>query len=168
LLGLVPGRGHRVIRQRLGPAGTGLARRGMIERDRDTSSPHRELGPPLTGREPHHPQVSRSHDETPLITIRPPRGEELQQHQLHERAYLLLADGEMEISQDSSCFETIKQWRARFAKPSVRKTLMKARLVPRYLKSREFRLAFTSGVSANSICFERELLDHFRLVFEKR
>jgi cyclopropane-fatty-acyl-phospholipid synthase len=63
--------------------------------------------------------------------------------------------------------ETIKQWRARFAQPSLRKTLMKARLVPRYLTSREFRLAFTSGVSANSVCFERELLDHFRIVFEK-
>jgi cyclopropane-fatty-acyl-phospholipid synthase len=63
--------------------------------------------------------------------------------------------------------ETIKQWRARFAQPSLRKTLMKARLVPRYLTSRDFRLAFTSGVSANSVCFERELLDHFRLVFEK-
>jgi cyclopropane-fatty-acyl-phospholipid synthase len=64
--------------------------------------------------------------------------------------------------------ETIKQWRARFAKPSWRKTLLKARLLPRYLTSREFRLAFISGVSANSACFERELLDHFRLVFEKR
>jgi cyclopropane-fatty-acyl-phospholipid synthase len=64
--------------------------------------------------------------------------------------------------------ETIKQWRARFAKRSFRKTLIKARLVPRYLSSREFRLAFTSGVSANSVCFERELLDHFRLVFERR
>ncbi len=63
--------------------------------------------------------------------------------------------------------ETIKQWRARFAQPSWRKRLMKARLVPRYLTSRDFRLAFTSGVSANSVCFERELLDHFRMVFEK-
>ena len=63
--------------------------------------------------------------------------------------------------------ETIKQWRARFAQRSLRKTLMKARLVPRYLTSRDFRLAFTSGVSANSVCFERELLDHYRLVFEK-
>ena len=33
--------------------------------------------------------------------------------------------------------------------------------------SADFRLAFTSGVSANSVCFERELLDHYRLVFEK-
>ena len=63
--------------------------------------------------------------------------------------------------------ETIKQWRARFAEPSLRKTLFKLRLVPRWLTSSDFRLAFTSGVSANSVCFERELLDHFRLVFEK-
>jgi cyclopropane-fatty-acyl-phospholipid synthase len=64
--------------------------------------------------------------------------------------------------------ETIKRWRARFAERSLRKTLLKARLVPRWLTSSEFRLAFTSGVSANSVCFERELLDHFRLTFEKR
>ena len=32
--------------------------------------------------------------------------------------------------------ETIKQWRRRFAEPSLRKTLLKARLVPRYLTSR--------------------------------
>jgi cyclopropane-fatty-acyl-phospholipid synthase len=64
--------------------------------------------------------------------------------------------------------ETIKQWRKRFAEPSLRKTLMKLRLVPRWLTTADFRLAFTSGVSANSVCFERELLDHFRLVFEKR
>ncbi len=63
--------------------------------------------------------------------------------------------------------ETIRQWRARFGAPSLRKTLFKARLVPRWLTSRDFRLAFTSGVSANSVCFERELLDHFRFVFEK-
>ncbi|MGH2887215.1 MAG: SAM-dependent methyltransferase [Solirubrobacteraceae bacterium] len=63
--------------------------------------------------------------------------------------------------------ETIRQWRERFAQPSLRKTLMKLRLLPHWLTSRDFRLAFTSGVSANSVCFERELLDHYRLVFEK-
>ena len=63
--------------------------------------------------------------------------------------------------------ETIRQWRKRFAAPSVRKTLLKLRLLPRWLRSADFRLAFTSGVSANSVCFERELLDHYRLVFEK-
>ena len=63
--------------------------------------------------------------------------------------------------------ETIRQWRSRFAQRSARKALLKLRLVPRWLTSAEFRLAFTSGVSANSVCFERDLLDHYRLVFEK-
>jgi cyclopropane-fatty-acyl-phospholipid synthase len=63
--------------------------------------------------------------------------------------------------------ETIRQWRTRFAAPSARKTLLKLQLLPRWLTSADFRLAFTSGVSANSVCFERELLDHHRLVFEK-
>jgi cyclopropane-fatty-acyl-phospholipid synthase len=64
--------------------------------------------------------------------------------------------------------ETIRQWRARFGAPSVKKTLLKLRLAPRWLTSADFRLAFTSGVSANSVCFERELLEHHRLVLEKR
>jgi cyclopropane-fatty-acyl-phospholipid synthase len=63
--------------------------------------------------------------------------------------------------------ETINQWNARIRAPSIRKTLLKLRLVPRWLTSRRFRLAFTSGVSANQVCFQRELLDHHRLVFEK-
>jgi cyclopropane-fatty-acyl-phospholipid synthase len=63
--------------------------------------------------------------------------------------------------------ETIRQWRSRFAAPSARKTLLKLRLIPRWLTSADFRLAFTSGVSANTACFERQLLDHYRLVFQK-
>jgi cyclopropane-fatty-acyl-phospholipid synthase len=63
--------------------------------------------------------------------------------------------------------ETIRQWRARFAARSTRKTLLKLQLLPRWLTNPDFRRAFTSGVSPNSVCFERELLDHYRLVFEK-
>jgi cyclopropane-fatty-acyl-phospholipid synthase len=63
--------------------------------------------------------------------------------------------------------ETITQWSRRIGAPSVRKNLLKLRLLPRWLRSPEFRYAFTSGVSANKVCFERELLDHFRMVFEK-
>ena len=64
--------------------------------------------------------------------------------------------------------ETIRQWRARFGAPSFKKSLLKLQLAPRWLTSSDFRLAFTSGVSANSVCFERELLEHYRLVLEKR
>ncbi len=63
--------------------------------------------------------------------------------------------------------ETIKRWRQAFAEPSMRKNLIKLRLLPRWLTSRDFRLAFTPGVSPNRVCFERELLDHYRLVLEK-
>jgi cyclopropane-fatty-acyl-phospholipid synthase len=63
--------------------------------------------------------------------------------------------------------QTIGEWNKRIGARSLRKSLLKLRLLPRWLTSRDFRLAFTSGVSANKICFERELLDHHRLVFEK-
>jgi quercetin dioxygenase-like cupin family protein len=48
--------------------------------------------------EPHHPQVLRSDEETRAIAILLPAGEALQEHQVHERAYLFVADGEIEIS----------------------------------------------------------------------
>jgi cyclopropane-fatty-acyl-phospholipid synthase len=63
--------------------------------------------------------------------------------------------------------QTITEWGKRTGARSLRKALLKLRLVPRWLTSADFRLAFTSGVSANKVCFERELLDHHRLVFEK-
>jgi cyclopropane-fatty-acyl-phospholipid synthase len=62
--------------------------------------------------------------------------------------------------------ETINRWNARIGAPSFRKALLKLQLLPRWLTSADFRLAFTSGVSANQVCFERELLDHYRFVFE--
>ena len=63
--------------------------------------------------------------------------------------------------------ETITRWNALIGARNLRKTLLKPELIPRWLTSADFRLAFTSGVSANQICFERELLDHHRIVFEK-
>lgn len=63
--------------------------------------------------------------------------------------------------------ETIRQWRKRFAEPTFKKSLMKLALLPRYLTSADFRMAFTGPVSANTVCFERLLLDHFRIVLEK-
>ena len=63
--------------------------------------------------------------------------------------------------------ETINQWNARIGRRSLRKSLLKLGLVPRWLASADFRAAFTSGVSVNRVCFERELLDHYRLVFER-
>jgi quercetin dioxygenase-like cupin family protein len=50
--------------------------------------------------EPHQPKVLRSDEETRAIAIHLPAGEQLQEHQVHERTYLLVASGEVEISTD--------------------------------------------------------------------
>jgi quercetin dioxygenase-like cupin family protein len=47
--------------------------------------------------EAHHPQVLRSDEELRAIAIQLPVGEQLQEHQVHERAYLVVIDGEIEI-----------------------------------------------------------------------
>ncbi|MBV8734319.1 MAG: cupin domain-containing protein [Solirubrobacterales bacterium] len=50
--------------------------------------------------EPHHPVVLRSDDETRAIAIHLPAGEELREHQVHERTYLVVANGEIEVTKD--------------------------------------------------------------------
>lgn len=47
--------------------------------------------------EPHHPLVLDSADEGRLITIELPAGEELQEHRVHERAWLVVVSGAIEI-----------------------------------------------------------------------
>ena len=46
--------------------------------------------------EPHQPQVLHSDDEGRTIVINLPAGEELQDHQVHERAWIMVVDGEVE------------------------------------------------------------------------
>jgi quercetin dioxygenase-like cupin family protein len=49
--------------------------------------------------QPHQPAVLRSDDEQRVIAINLPAGEELQEHQVHERAYVVVASGEVEVEQ---------------------------------------------------------------------
>lgn len=64
--------------------------------------------------------------------------------------------------------QTIGEWDKRTEAWNPRMALLKLRLIPKWLTSSDFRFAFTSGESSNLVCFERELLDHYRLVFERR
>jgi quercetin dioxygenase-like cupin family protein len=48
---------------------------------------------------PHQPAVLRSDPEARVIAINLPAGEELQDHQVHERAYLVVTGGEVEVEQ---------------------------------------------------------------------
>ena len=50
--------------------------------------------------EAHHPQVLRSDNETRAIGIQLPAGEQMQEHQVHERTYMIVVAGEVQISQD--------------------------------------------------------------------
>jgi cyclopropane-fatty-acyl-phospholipid synthase len=74
---------------------------------------------------------------------------------------------ESSVSGRTDYLETIRQWDKRTEAWTPRLALVKLRLIPRWLTSKDFRFAFTSGVSSNLVCFERELMDHYRLVFEK-
>jgi quercetin dioxygenase-like cupin family protein len=56
--------------------------------------------------EPHFPQVLRSDDEGRAIVINLPAGEQLQEHQVHERAWIVVADGEIELEGPND--ETVK------------------------------------------------------------
>ena len=49
---------------------------------------------------PHRPQVLSSDEETRLVAINLPGGEEMQEHQTHERTYLVVLDGQVEVAQD--------------------------------------------------------------------
>ncbi len=48
--------------------------------------------------QPHKPQVLHTDEDTRLIAIHLPAGEELADHQVHESAYLMVAGGEVQIT----------------------------------------------------------------------
>jgi quercetin dioxygenase-like cupin family protein len=49
--------------------------------------------------QPHQPEVLRSDDETRVIAINLPAGEALKEHQVHERAWLVVASGDIDVEQ---------------------------------------------------------------------
>jgi cyclopropane-fatty-acyl-phospholipid synthase len=64
--------------------------------------------------------------------------------------------------------ETIGQWRRKFRQFNLRKYGLYLSLIPRYLMDKEFRHQVAIfRISPNRICFEQEIMDHYRLVFEK-
>jgi cyclopropane-fatty-acyl-phospholipid synthase len=63
--------------------------------------------------------------------------------------------------------QTITEWDKRTEAWNPRMAMLKLRLLPRWLTSRQFRFAYTSDGSSNLECFKRELMDHYRMVFEK-
>jgi quercetin dioxygenase-like cupin family protein len=48
--------------------------------------------------ESHEPRILSTADDARTILLRLPAGEELQEHEVHERAHLLVIDGEVEVT----------------------------------------------------------------------
>jgi quercetin dioxygenase-like cupin family protein len=48
--------------------------------------------------EPHQPQILASADDARTIVLQLPEGEELQEHEVHERARVVLVDGEVDVT----------------------------------------------------------------------
>ncbi|MCY7409359.1 MAG: class I SAM-dependent methyltransferase [Chitinophagales bacterium] len=64
--------------------------------------------------------------------------------------------------------ESIKQWKSKFLAFNLEKYMIYLSLLPRYLRNREFRYRWEIlHVSPNRICFEREIMEHYRIVLEK-
>ena len=64
--------------------------------------------------------------------------------------------------------ETIKQWRRRFRKFNFKKYFLYLKLLPKYFTDKEFRHKIAIfRISPNKVCFEREVMEHYRFVFEK-
>ena len=65
--------------------------------------------------------------------------------------------------------QTMKEWGKRIKKLSARKILVGLKVLPRLLFDRNFRYQMTSlRYSCNQRCFQREIMSHQRMVFEKR
>jgi cyclopropane-fatty-acyl-phospholipid synthase len=90
--------------------------------------------------------------------------------------------GENQVSRDAGAYfkliskssgrldyiETIKQWRKRFREFNFKKYIIYLSLLPRFVRDPEFRhWVSILSINPNKVCFERELMDHYRLVYEK-
>lgn len=51
--------------------------------------------------EPHQPQILTSADDARMIVLNLPAGEELQEHEVHERARLVVIDGRVDVTMSS-------------------------------------------------------------------
>ena len=51
--------------------------------------------------EPHQPRILASADDARTIVLQLPAGEEMQEHEVHERARVIVVDGEVDVSTEN-------------------------------------------------------------------
>ncbi|HET9198661.1 MAG TPA: hypothetical protein VFN92_10460 [Solirubrobacterales bacterium] len=73
--------------------------------------------------EPHQPRILASADDARTIVLRLPAGEELQEHEVHERARVIVVDGEVEVTGEDGAHSAAAGHLFEFA-PGERRTIV--------------------------------------------
>ena len=69
----------------------------------------------------------------------------------------------------SDYIETIRIWRKMLRRFSFRKYMLYLKLILEYMQNKKFRhMIQVFKISPLKVCFERDLMDHYRMVFEKK
>lgn len=76
------------------------------------------------GVEPHQPRILASADDARTILLHLPEGEELQEHEVHECARLLVVDGDIDVTTQEGDFATASSGHLFEFAPGERRTVV--------------------------------------------
>jgi quercetin dioxygenase-like cupin family protein len=74
--------------------------------------------------EPHQPRILASADDARTILLHLPNGEELQEHEVHERARVLVVDGDVDVTAEDGDFTSASTGHLFEFAPGERRTIV--------------------------------------------
>jgi 5-deoxy-D-glucuronate isomerase len=74
--------------------------------------------------EPHQPRILASAEDARTILLLLPDGEELQEHEVHERARVLVVDGKVDVAEQEGDFASVGQGHLFEFAPGERRTIV--------------------------------------------
>ena len=76
------------------------------------------------GVEPHQPRILASADDARTILLQLPNGEELQEHEVHERARVLVVEGDVDVTAEGGDFASAAAGHLFEFAPGERRTIV--------------------------------------------
>src|SRR3954451_2636089 len=74
--------------------------------------------------EPHQPRILASADDSRTILLHLPEGEEMQEHEVHERARVLVVDGDVDVAAADGDFSSVGAGHLFEFEPGGRRTIV--------------------------------------------
>jgi hypothetical protein len=74
--------------------------------------------------EPHQPRILASADDARTILLHLPAGEEMQEHEVHERARVLVIDGDVDVAEADGKFVSVGTGHLFEFEPGERRTIV--------------------------------------------